>query len=166
MNYLGLSSTELKPTVKEINRLLSNYQIYYQNLRNFHWNIEGKDFFDLHEKFEELYTDAHEKIDEIAERILTLRFRPLSSLASYLQEADLDEARRTTDTREMMETILKDHRVLIENLRAVIKEAGKVQDEGTIDLMGGMLENLEKESWMLDAWLVKKEAQVEEVNFA
>ncbi len=164
MNYLGMSTTQLKGTVRELNQLLANYQIYYQNLRNFHWNVEGQNFFDLHEKFEDLYTDAQGKIDEVAERVLTLRFRPLSSLASYLNESEIEEARRTQDNRIMVETILENHRILIENIRRIIKRASEIEDEGTIDMMGSMLENLEKESWMLDAWLVKADVTLEQVE--
>ena len=80
MNYLNMESEKLKPVVIELNTLLADYHMYYQKLRNFHWNILGKNFFDLHEKFESLYTDARVKIDEIAERILTLGFHPVSKL--------------------------------------------------------------------------------------
>jgi starvation-inducible DNA-binding protein len=68
----------------ELNVLLANYQIYYQNLRGFHWNIQGRDFFELHVKFEELYNDGAIKIDEVAERILTIEATPLHSFTDYL----------------------------------------------------------------------------------
>ena len=76
MNYLGFDEYQTAKTVKTLDKLLASYQVYYQNLRNFHWNVEGENFFDLHAKFEKLYKDARVKIDEIAERILTLRHRP------------------------------------------------------------------------------------------
>ena len=81
MNYLGLKPNELEKTVEQLNRLLANYQIYYQNLRNYHWNISGEHFFDLHATFEDLYNEAKINIDEIAERVLTLRMKPMSTLA-------------------------------------------------------------------------------------
>lgn len=152
MNYLGLKSENIETTVNELNQLLSNYHIYYQNLRNFHWNVNGENFFDLHEKFEGLYTDARERIDEIAERILTLRATPVSQFSQYLRRAEVEEAAITQDEYEMVSTILSNHGVLIKNFRRVIREAGTVNDEGTIDMIGGFLANLEKQSWMLDAW--------------
>ncbi|TXB65534.1 Dps family protein [Phaeodactylibacter luteus] len=158
MNYLGLSRKEMAKTVDLLNDLLSNYHIYYQNLRNYHWNVEGKAFFDLHEQFEALYDDAKLKIDEIAERILTLRLRPVSKMSAYLERAEIKEAEITTNEMAMAETVLDNHRVLIANMREVIRAAGKVEDEGTIDMIGGFLGSLEKASWMLDAWHARKEA--------
>ena len=152
MNYLGFDKEKLTPVVNKLNTLLCNYHIYYQNLRNFHWNIQGQNFFELHNQFEALYNDARLKIDEIAERILTLRHRPLSRLTDYLSVAEIEEATLVHDDRKMVLAILENHRILISNLRAVIKTAGEAEDEGTIDMAGGFLENLEKKSWMLDAW--------------
>ncbi len=75
-NAIGLEIEESKVLVEKLNELLANYQIYYQNLRNFHWNVSGPNFFELHAKFEELYTAANLGVDETAERILTLGSRP------------------------------------------------------------------------------------------
>jgi len=156
MNYLGLERSKVEPVVKELNNLICNYHIYYQNLRNFHWNIQGQNFFDLHIQFEELYNDARLKIDEIAERILTLRHRPMSRLSDYLSLAKIHEAPLLENDREMVLTILENHRILISNLRNIITVAGDLNDEGTIDMAGSFLENLEKKSWMLDAWATRK----------
>ncbi len=160
MNYLGLDRKEVSKTVDQLNFLLANYHVYYQNLRNFHWNVDGENFFDLHEKFEVLYDDAREKIDEIAERILTLRLRPLSKMSDYLDRAAIDEAEEFQNDHQMVEEILKNHKVLIESMREAIRAADEVEDEGTIDMIGGFLSELEKASWMLDAWRVKKEEAV------
>jgi starvation-inducible DNA-binding protein len=152
MNYIGIKATNIKSTVKELNRLLSNYHIYYQNLRNYHWNISGEHFFDLHEKFEELYNDAKVNIDEIAERILTLRMKPTSTLKEYLEIADIEE-KSTTDAREMVKNIIDNQSQLIQNMRDTIESASKIGDEGTIDMISSFLSNIEKKSWMLDAWV-------------
>ncbi len=154
MNYLGFKPEKLKETSDQLNKLLSNYQIYYQNLRNYHWNISGPHFFDLHEKFEELYNEAKISIDEIAERILTLRMKPISTLSEYLTTADVKEF-STLDPNEMVKSILSDHKKLIANMRTVLATAGDASDEGTVDLVGGFLGSIEKKSWMLDAWLSK-----------
>lgn len=154
MNYLGFKPENLESVVEELNLLLSNFQIYYQNLRNYHWNISGPHFFALHENFELLYNDAKLTIDEIAERVLTLRKYPISTLKEYLELAEIKE-RPTQDANKMVENVLADHKVLIKNLRSVIEKASEAEDEGTIDLVGGYLSNIEKKSWMLDAWLTK-----------
>ena len=77
VTILGLDKEKTERLVINLNGLLSNFQVYYQNLRGLHWNIKGKSFFKLHVKFEEYYTYSQEKIDLIAERILTLGGNPL-----------------------------------------------------------------------------------------
>lgn len=157
MNYLGLDTKKTELVAKELNSLLANYHIYYQNLRNFHWNVDGENFFELHEKFEELYNDARERIDDIAERVLTLRHKPMSRLTDYLEYAEVQESMVLDNDRAMVDILLLNHRHLIQSIRRVLDVAENAKDEGTIDLVGDMLENIEKKSWMMDAWLVKKE---------
>lgn len=155
MNYLNLDTQKSKNTVNELNILLADYHVYYQKLRNFHWNVSGENFFDLHIKFEELYDDAKLKIDEIAERILTLRFAPVSNLTEYLKMSSVEEAPTNLTDREMVDAILEDHGKILKQLSAVVKKADDAGDEGTIDLVGAYIRELEKTSWMLDAWRKK-----------
>ncbi|NND08376.1 MAG: DNA starvation/stationary phase protection protein [Saprospiraceae bacterium] len=155
MNYLGIEKEKLGKVVESLNLLLADYQIYYQNLRNYHWNIEGENFFDLHQRFEVLYNDAKVKIDEIAERVLTLRHRPLGKISVYLDSSQISEGEAPVSDREMVNAILANHANLIDRMRLVIKEASQVGDEGTIDMIGGFLANVEKQSWMLDSWRSK-----------
>lgn len=162
MNYLGISKETAAPTAQALNQLLADYQVYYQNLRNFHWNVSGHNFFDLHEKFEELYTDARMKIDEIAERILTLRMRPVSTLTDYLKMAKVEEYGRVLDDEEMVKKLLENHKVIIADMREVIAQADEITDEGTIDMVGGFLSSFEKLSWMLDAWYKKLNKEIPE----
>lgn len=151
MGYLNLESTD--ETVKQLNILLADYQLYYQKLRNYHWNIVGKSFFDLHEKFEEMYDDAKLKIDEIAERILTLRKHPVSNLSDYLKLSNLEESASNINDVSMVNNLLDDHGKVIQQMRKVVQVADKNGDEGTIDLVGAYIRELEKTSWMLDAWV-------------
>jgi starvation-inducible DNA-binding protein len=155
MNYLGLDENKTAKTVQELNVLLADYHLYYQKLRNFHWNVIGKNFFDLHEKFEELYDDAKLKVDEIAERILTLRYQPTSNLSEYLKTSNIKESKSNISDSEMIKDLLKDHGILLKQMRSVIEVAGDGGDEGTIDLIGAYIRELEKTSWMLDAWKMK-----------
>src|SRR5690606_4261327 len=155
MSYLGLDEKKTSKTVKELNVLLADFHIYYQKLRNFHWNVIGKNFFDLHEKFEELYDDAKLKVDEIAERILTLRFQPTSNMSDYLKTSNLKESSSDLSDTKMIETLLADHGILLDQMRKVIEVADKGGDEGTIDLIGAYIRELEKTSWMLDVWMMK-----------
>ncbi len=153
MNYLGIEKTKTVKTVKELNKLLACYHIYYQNLRNFHWNVKGENFFALHEKFEQLYKDARTQIDAIAERILTLRYRPMSNMSEYLEVSMIKEAGEISEDREMVSITLENHKQIIECMRDVLDAAEKASDEGSNDLISNFLGDIEKKSWMLDAWL-------------
>lgn len=155
MTYLNLDVNKTKKTVEELNILLADYHMYYQRLRNFHWNVTGKNFFDLHEKFEELYDDAKIKIDELAERILTLRLKPKSNFSDYLSISNLKEESGDIEDIEMVHTLLKDHGTIIEQMRKVVRTADEAHDEGTIDLVGAYIRELEKSSWMLEVWSTK-----------
>jgi len=152
MSYLNLDKEKTSKTVFELNVLLADYHIYYQKLRNFHWNILGKNFFDLHDKFESMYTDAQKKIDEIAERILTLRYQPLSNYSRYLKISDLKESKSDITDVEMVKSLLKDHTILINQLRNCARAAEDANDDGTADLICGYIRDIEKTSWMLVAW--------------
>ena len=155
MSYLNMNDDELLPVVVELNILLADYHVYYQKLRSKHWNIIGKNFFDLHEKFEDLYNDARVKIDEIAERILTLRYHPMSKLDDYLKTSSILEERPLKSDQHMVEETLMDHKLLLAQMGKVIEKAEEVSDEGTIDLIGSFIRELEKSSWMLNAWTKK-----------
>lgn len=152
MNYLNIKQEAVEPVVDELNTLLADYHIYYQNLRTFHWNVLGQNFFDLHQKFENLYNQARIKIDEIAERVLTLRYHPLSKTSQYLTMSSIAEVEVVVDDTQMVKTLLGNHKKLLEQMSLVLKAAQDAHDEGTIDLIGGYIRELEKESWMLNAW--------------
>lgn len=155
MSYLNLDKKKTSATAKELNVLLADYHLYYQKLRNFHWNVVGHNFFDLHNKFEEMYEDAKTKIDEIAERILTLRYQPTSNFSDYIKMSSIKEASENTKDMEMVQKLLEDHGKLLKQMSIVVETADKSEDEGTIDLIGGYIGYIEKVSWMLDAWSMK-----------
>jgi starvation-inducible DNA-binding protein len=160
MNYLNIKEDQLLPVVIELNTLLAEYHLYYQKLRNFHWNILGKNFFDLHEQFEGMYTDARIKIDEIAERILTLRYHPMSNLSAYLETAEIEESTGKKQDTEMVAEILQAHSILLKQMSKIIAKAEEIGDEGTIDLIGAYIREMEKSSWMLNAWNKDKKGEL------
>ena len=92
MNYLNIDNQKVLPVVSELNVLLTDFHVHYQKLRNFHWNILGKNFFDLHNRFEEMYNDTRVKIDEVAERIVTLKYHTISKLSDYIEVSRIKES--------------------------------------------------------------------------
>lgn len=153
INSIGLDATKSTALSNQLNGLLANFQIHYQNLRGFHWNIKGSNFFELHVKFEEYYTDAATKVDEVAERVLTLGDTPMHTFSDYIGGSQIKEVKGEVSDRDAVTFIVESLKTLLELERGILESAGDAGDEGTVDLMTGFISQQEKESWMLRAWL-------------
>ncbi len=153
LHLSGLDKTKVKDTTDQLNQLLADLQVYYQNLRGFHWNIQGREFFDLHQKFEELYTDTANQIDEVAERILTLDATPFHSFEDFLVNAKIKAKTNVNGAQEAVETIVNNLHTLIEVEKKILSITGETEDEGTATLISDMIKLHEKTSWMFRAWL-------------
>jgi starvation-inducible DNA-binding protein len=151
-NALGLSITESKETIEQLNTLLSGFQIYYQNLRGLHWNIRGKRFFELHQKFEELYNDAQLKIDEVAERILTLGGRPIHTFEAYLKTSTVIVGKDISKDEDAVSLIVNSLRELLPLERDILAHTDAINDEGTNAMMSDFISEQEKTIWMMQAW--------------
>lgn len=150
---LGFSSMDTAEMVTTMNKLIANYHVFYQKLRNYHWNVTGPDFFDLHEKFEALYTTAVADIDEIAERIRIFGAVPMSTLKEYLEVSEITETPGTLTAMEMTREVLTDMETLDSFMLEVVDASGGVGDAATMSMMNNMMRSLEKEHWMLTSWL-------------
>ncbi len=153
---IALEAKKVNPVVDELNDLLANYHIYYQNVRGCHWNVKGQNFFTLHTKFEELYTQALVAIDEIAERVLTLGKAPISTLQEYIEVSEIEQV----DTigmkdADMVKTIVGNMDSLISKERELMETSEKAGDDGTNDMINRHMQFLEKENWMLRSFLSK-----------
>ena len=153
LNSIGLDTKKTKEISKDLNTLLANFQIYYQNLRGIHWNIKGKRFFDLHIKFEELYTDANMKVDEIAERILTLGETPLHTFDDYTKAAKVPVGKNISIDEKAVQLIVDSLMELLSIERSILDKSDKAKDEGTNSMMSDFITEQEKTVWMMKAWL-------------
>lgn len=153
LNSLGLDTEKTKALANDLNHLLANFQIYYQNLRGIHWNIKGKRFFDLHVKFEELYTDANIKVDEIAERILTLGATPLHTFEDYSAKAQVPVGKNISQDDKAVRLIVDSLGELLKIERQILNKSGDANDEGTNSMMSDFITEQEKTVWMMKAWL-------------
>lgn len=153
INSIGLDKAKSQALVTSLNTLLSSYQIQYMNARGFHWNIKGREFFELHQKFEEIYTLLLEKVDEIAERILTIEGNPLHAFSDYLETSKIQEAKGISNGTQALETLLDGYTTLISMQREILAQAGEAEDEGTAALMSDYIKEQEKLVWMLKAYL-------------
>ena len=150
---IGLEVEASKKLTENLNELLANFQVYYQNLRGLHWNIKGRAFFELHVKFEEFYTDSQEKIDMVAERILTLGGVPLHTFEDYTTLAKVPIGKNVTSDVEAVELVVTSIGELLKIERSILELADKASDEGTNAMMIDFISEQEKTIWMLQAWL-------------
>ena len=153
LNSIGLDSKKTKFLAEDLNTLLANFQLYYQNLRGIHWNIKGRAFFDLHVKFEELYNDANIKVDEIAERILTLGETPLHTFDDYTNYAKVPVGKNISEDNKAVKLIVDSLTELLTIERDILNKSGEADDEGTNAMMSDFISQQEKTVWMMKAWL-------------
>ena len=155
MNSIGLNKTKSKSLAGKLNELLADYMVFYQNTRGLHWNIKGEKFFELHVKFEELYTNLLLKVDEVAERILTLGAVPLHTFEDYKKTAQIVGLKDVSDGKEGVKSILKAFEILIVKQRIILALAAEAGDEGTNALMSDYIREQEKMVWMYSSYLNK-----------
>jgi starvation-inducible DNA-binding protein len=154
-SIIGLKEADCKKIAEKLNVLLANYSVFYQNTRGSHWNIKGEQFFTLHPKFEELYNSLVLKIDEIAERILTLGATPAHNYSDYLKVATIKDSQEVSDGTKSVEIILNSFKVVIDLQRELLDITEKAGDEGTNSQMSDYITEQEKEVWMYNSYLGK-----------
>lgn len=155
LNAIGLDTAQSKQLAEKLNELLANYSLFYQNVRGYHWNIRGEKFFELHVKFEELYNDLLLKIDEVAERILTLGYAPNHRYSVYNSASKIVESTEVSNGIKAVENILNSFRTIIMIQREILSLSADASDEGTNALMSDYIRAQEKLVWMYSAYLNK-----------
>ncbi len=135
---------------QNLNELLSDLNVFYRKLQNYHWNISGEDFFQVHVKLEELYNEINEQVDEVAEHILSLEKEPLGTLKDYLEKTTITEAEnRKIKSDEIFKTILEDYKKLLEKAKQIKEKADEQKGYSTSTLMDDYILNYSKIIWML-----------------
>jgi len=152
-NAIGLENNNAKQLAEKLNELLANYSVFYQNTRGSHWNIKGEKFFELHLKFEELYNDLLLKIDEVAERILTLGHSPNHNYSDYTRISKITESKEVSDGIKSVTNILESFKILITLQRELLILSAEAGDEGTNAQMSDYIRAQEKLVWMYSAFL-------------
>lgn len=156
LNAIGLDTKKAKELAEKLNILLANYSIFYQNTRGYHWNIRGEKFFELHLKFEELYNDLFIKIDEIAERILTLGSTPKHNYSDYKKTSKIVESNEVSNGITAVNDILNSFKIIIPLQREILTLSAEAGDEGTNSLMSDYIRAQEKLVWMYSAFVNQK----------
>ncbi|AIQ28613.1 MULTISPECIES: Dps family protein [Paenibacillus] len=136
-----------------LNRQVANLNVLYVKVHNYHWYVKGEQFFALHVKFEELYDDITLKMDEVAERLLSIKGSPAATMKEYLEIATIQEATGKEDARGMVQALIEDFATVAEELTEGIELAEEVSDQPTADLFIKIRTDLEKNQWMLRSFL-------------
>lgn len=152
LDFIHLEESAANKVVAALQQLLADYQVFYTNIRGFHWNIKGHGFFVLHSKFEDMYNDAAEKADELAERILMLGGTPVNKFSEYLKVSRVKEISGVSCGDEALKNILETYSLFIAEERKLLSLASELGDEATVALMSDYLKEQEKTVWMLVAF--------------
>ncbi|MDG4656252.1 DNA starvation/stationary phase protection protein [Ectobacillus antri] len=139
--------------VAVLNKQVANWNVLFVKLHNFHWYVQGPQFFTLHAKFEELYNEAATYVDELAERILALHGKPVATMKEYLDMSTVKESSSNESAEEMVQILVSDFSALIQELRQGMDVANEANDETTADMLLAIHTSLEKHVWMLNAFL-------------
>ena len=152
---IGITETNSDAVIEILNRLLSDEYMLYTRTRNYHWNVTGPQFNELHRFFEEQYSELNSIIDDVAEGVRSLGGMSLGTLAEFLQYTRLDEnPGEYSHAREMVSSLLSAHETIIRSLRVDLEAcADKHGEMGTSDFLTGLMEKHEKMAWMLRAYL-------------
>ncbi|MFT4310983.1 MAG: Dps family protein [Candidatus Woesearchaeota archaeon] len=151
---IGIKDVKKSETI--LHEVLANQHIYYQKLRNYHWNVQGPHFQELHALFEQIYTQVSEDIDVVAERIRSLGVQTTGNFSAYLVLATLKEpVTNKISAQEMLQDVLQDTEELIVQCRQKAEILGAHQDTGNEDVLIGMMQTHEKHAWFLRALLDK-----------
>ncbi len=152
---LGLDEKDRLGSATLLNHLLADEFLLYTKTRNYHWNITGRDFYELHKFFEQQYEALDEIMDEVAERVRSLGYFAFGTMEQFVKFSRLKESiADTTSANDMLQHLLNDHETIIRNLRQDQQTAAeKYHDAGTSDFLTGLMEQHEKMAWMLRAFL-------------
>lgn len=150
---LGFSTSETAEIVVSLNTLLADYQVFYNKLRNYHWNIEGPEFFELHEEFEKEYNTVKENIDIVAERIRVFGIKPNFTLKKSLENSKIAESEENLSAIEMVREVLQDFEILHDDILSAIGSALETGDIATEQMLTDFLRDLEKRNWMFTSYL-------------
>lgn len=147
---IGIQESDRKSVVQILNALLADEYVLYTKTRNYHWNVTGPQFNELHKFFQAQYEELDTSIDEIAERTRALGDKSVATLAEFVKNARLKENPGDYPSAQaMLVNLLADHEAVIRTLRAGAEEAEKHNDMGTNDFLIGLMEKHEKTAWML-----------------
>ncbi|WP_374549960.1 Dps family protein [Flavobacterium sp.] len=156
METIGLTKKETAISLKKLTALLADETVLYIKTRNFHWNLKGDSFMELHKLFEEQYNQIEETIDEVAERVLQLGGKAIGTMKEFIANANLKESlENDLDQKKMINELHSNHCEMCKILRDYIEKVGETKDFVTADFFTSILSQHEKNQWILGKYLTK-----------
>jgi starvation-inducible DNA-binding protein len=152
---IGISASDREAIAHGLKKLLANSYTLYLQTHNFHWNVEGPQFRELHLMFEEHYTELATAVDEIAERIRTLGVAAPGTYKSFAELSSIEEVEGVPEASEMIRLLTIGHEQIVKSCREVLKIAQDADDESSAALASDRMRVHEKTAWMLRALLPK-----------
>ena len=150
---LGFSYLDAAEIIVNLRQLLIEYQVHYHKLRNYHWNVQGSDFFELHKEFENEYLKVQNQIDIIAERINVFGRQPQMTLNEIVKNAKIKEQLNVVGSQDMVKDVLRDFGILHDTMLEVLNASLNIGDAATEQIITDFIRDLEKRNWMFTAWL-------------
>lgn len=150
---IGISENDRIAVAEELKKLLADSYTLYLQTHNFHWNVEGPQFRELHMMFEEHYTELADAVDEIAERIRTLGVAAPGTYKSFAALSAIEEVEGVPEATEMVSLLTKAHEQVVRTCRTALSVAQEADDESSSALVGDRMRVHEKTAWMLRAML-------------
>jgi starvation-inducible DNA-binding protein len=151
---IGITDKNLQVVALMLNKILADEYVLYTKVRNYHWNIEGSNFMEMHKFYEDMYNGIDELIDEIAERVRKLGHYSEGRLKDFLKLTNLTEETYSSEQKKQLQNLLNDHETLARNLRNDINACSdKYKDLGTADFLTGLLKQHETWAWFVRSYL-------------
>lgn len=148
---IGISEADRESIAEGLKALLADSYTLYLQTHNFHWNVIGPQFRELHLMFEEHYTELATAVDEVAERIRTLGVAAPGTYKSFAALSSIEEVEGVPPAKEMVARLTTGHEQIVKTCRAVLAKAQEADDESTAALVSDRMRVHEKTAWMLRA---------------
>ena len=151
---IGLTEKNSQAIAQKLNSILADEFLLALKTRNYHWNVEGPSFVEMHKFYEGLYNELDEIIDEVAERVRMLGHYSEGRMVDFLKLASLEEEAYTNDQKKQLKSLLDDHETMVRQLRKDISMMDeKYKDAGNADFLTGLMEKHEKWAWFIRNYL-------------
>lgn len=148
---IGIDKDNRLKVADGLKKLLSDSYTLYLQTHNFHWNVTGPQFRELHLMFEEHYTELATAVDDIAERIRTLDVAAPGTYKAFAELSSIVEVDGVPSANEMVDILTRGHEQVVKTARGALKLAQVADDESTAALVSDRMRIHEKTAWMLRA---------------